>query len=603
MSSSKGSRVEGGKKKLSSVWPTPNYSSYGKETIYLNPAQFRIHMISNHSSPLLQRALARYQLLLFPLSPFLNFSSISNDDEDGGYDGGYEDGESVNGSGNGEEEGEISYLSSLAVSLSSSSSSLHFNVSEEYQLLILSSDDDLSTLPHPLPLSHSPLLYDYYHYYDNNNNDNNDNNNGNNDINDINNDNQKRSGEEKKMKKEYRGVIIAETSFGAIRGLETFYQLIQSKEKEGGGGEGGEGEGGKEYGYYIKGGPIIMQDSPRFPWRGVMVDTSRHFIPLPDLLLCIDAISYSKMNVLHWHISDSHSFPFQSHLYPNLPITSPWSKEQVYSREDIQYLVRYARDRGVRVIPEISLPSHCLSWLPPPLSILCDDVYEDVDVSHPDPRGGRKREMINPLDEEGRRRIDVIWKEISSLFTDEYIHMGMNDINPTCWLSDPSISHHLDSLSLSPSYLLHSFLSDLTSLSQSMGRSPIIWDEGLQYDPPSNQTIIQTYPSSPIDLFSTSIERGYRTLISRRWSVEWEEDWDYYYTAEDPNLLLASSSPSLALGGELLLWSSHIFHSSLLFVPPFPLSFQSLFIIIIIIIIIITIIINIIIIITIIIRG
>ena len=106
----------------------------------------------------------------------------------------------------------------------------------------------------------------------------------------------------------------------------------------------------------------IIQDAPRFAYRGVLIDTARHFIEMPLLYKVLDGMAYNKLNVFHWHIVDDSSFPYESLFYPELSKIGAYHPKYVYTVSDQQRLVEYARLRGIRVIVELDTPGHTRSW-------------------------------------------------------------------------------------------------------------------------------------------------------------------------------------------------------------------------------------------------
>ena len=137
--------------------------------------------------------------------------------------------------------------------------------------------------------------------------------------------------------------VKAKTYFGARHGIETLSQLISYKEES----------DSLQMHTYAK-----IEDEPLYPHRGMILDTSRNFFSVPILKRVIDGLSYNKMNVFHWHITDSHSFPMEIKSIPELAEWGAYSKHQIYSQSDIRDIVEYARVRGVKVLPEFDAPAH-----------------------------------------------------------------------------------------------------------------------------------------------------------------------------------------------------------------------------------------------------
>jgi hexosaminidase len=138
--------------------------------------------------------------------------------------------------------------------------------------------------------------------------------------------------------------ISAATSWGAIRGLETFSQLAWA----GGGPETG--------GQPVVPSDIEISDRPLFAHRGVLLDTARNYYPVPDILRTIRAMAFNKLNVFHWHITDSQSFPIVLPTVPSLANAGAYSPAMRYTAADVSRIVRYAEAFGIRVIPEVDMP-------------------------------------------------------------------------------------------------------------------------------------------------------------------------------------------------------------------------------------------------------
>lgn len=103
-------------------------------------------------------------------------------------------------------------------------------------------------------------------------------------------------------------------------------------------------------------------DQPALTYRGLMIDSSRHFLPLHLIEETIDAMMYNKMNVLHWHIVDEDSFPLILDSHPEIAKYASYSPEETYTSNDARHIVKYAMKKGVRVVPELDTPGHASSW-------------------------------------------------------------------------------------------------------------------------------------------------------------------------------------------------------------------------------------------------
>jgi hexosaminidase len=137
------------------------------------------------------------------------------------------------------------------------------------------------------------------------------------------------------------GVYLnAATMTGVIRGLSTFVQLIEQTTLS----------SGLEQ-RYIRLGSIV--DQPRYPWRGLLLDVSRHWMPVSVIERTLNAMELSKLNVLHFHLSDDQGFRVESLRHPLLH-----DRKDYFTQKDIRYLVEYARQRRIRIVPEFDIPGH-----------------------------------------------------------------------------------------------------------------------------------------------------------------------------------------------------------------------------------------------------
>ncbi|RZC34075.1 Glyco hydro 20 domain containing protein [Asbolus verrucosus] len=196
------------------------------------------------------------------------------------------------------------------------------------------------------------------------------------------------------------GTLSAPTIWGVLRGLETFSQLIYLEEDT------------------LLINATTIHDFPRFPHRGLLIDTSRHFEPVEVILQHLDAMAYNKLNVFHWHITDDHSFPYKSRTYPELSNQGAYHPvAKIYNQEDVKRVIEHARLRGIRVIPEFDTPAHTRSWgvAYPELLTTC---YEN----------GAPTGELGPMDPSK----DSTYDFLTNLFT-EVTKAGKFALLSSCW--------------------------------------------------------------------------------------------------------------------------------------------------------------------------
>ncbi|EPS67345.1 beta-hexosaminidase 1, partial [Genlisea aurea] len=304
--------------------------------------------------------------------------------------------------------------------------------------------------------------------------------------------------------------VAAATAWGAMRGLETFSQLAYSKAPR------------------RLGCGIYISDAPLFAHRGVLLDTSRNFYELEHLLRLIGAMSMNKLNVFHWHITDSQSFPLLLPSEPDLADKGAYSPEMKYTPADVATVVEYAMERGVRVIPEIDMPAHTGSWSKAfPEIVACGDEFwwpagaDWSDRLASEPGTGQ----LNPLIPNTYRVVGNAIRGVASLFPDQFYHAGGDEITPNCWKSDPSIRKFLQNGTLSQ--VLEIFVNATLPAILSHNRTVIYWedillDAEIRVHPsllPPRNVILQTWNNGTNNT-KRIVGLGYRAVVSSS---------EYYY--------------------------------------------------------------------------
>jgi hexosaminidase len=247
--------------------------------------------------------------------------------------------------------------------------------------------------------------------------------------------------------------ISANTVYGAIRALETFSQLVFYSG-----------------GYYLVNSTQII-DAPRFQFRGFLIDTARHYLPMSVLLANIDALAYSKFNVMHWHIVDDQAFPYVSARFPNLSAKGAWEPtSHVYTPQEVQEVIEYGRLRGVRVVVEFDTPGHTNSWGAgqPGLLTQCYDGSGQPDGFGP----------INPTLNSTYEFLTAFFSEVATVFPDQYIHLGGDEVSFSCWQSNPQIQAWMKQMGYTDyAQLENYYIDNLLNIIGKLGKSYIIWEE------------------------------------------------------------------------------------------------------------------------------
>ena len=327
--------------------------------------------------------------------------------------------------------------------------------------------------------------------------------------------------------------LEAPTVVGALRGLETFLQLVE----------------GDATGWYL---PLAtIHDGPRFPWRGLLIDVSRHWEPPAVIERNLDAMAAVKLNVLHWHLSDDQGFRVESRRFPRLQEMG--SDGQYYTQDQIREIVAYARDRGIRVVPEFDMPGHATSWFvgypqyasaAGPFTLArAFGVYDPV---------------FDPANEETFRFLDGFVGEMAALFPDAYWHVGGDENNGKEWSANPRIQAFMQRRGLKDNAALQAYFNQrLLQILAKHGKRMLGWDEILHPDLPKS-IVIHSWRG--VASLAAAARQGYGSILSSGYYLDaMASAADHYRVDPLPDSLgLTPDQSKLVLGGEACMWGEVI---------------------------------------------
>jgi hexosaminidase len=327
------------------------------------------------------------------------------------------------------------------------------------------------------------------------------------------------------------GAKVTLTSFneyGALHGLETMRQLLIDFD-------------GKLPKLFIK-------DHPRFPWRGLLIDVARQWVSLETLKQQIDLMSKLKFNVLHLHLSDDQAFRVESKIFPNLHKNN--NDKNFYNQQQMRDLVVYALERGIRTVPEFDVPGHVSAMVAayPELATL-------KELSKPSENFGPHDSALNPIKEGTYTFLEKLFSEMSTLFPDEFFHVGGDEVSGKHWMNDPEIQKYMaDNKIKNVVELQFIFTKKIESIVKKINRKMLAWDEVLNEDKDINAAIqIWRGPK----FAKMALARKIPIIMSYGFYLDLQLSSETHYNA-DPSRDLALKNPDLLWGGEACLWSERV---------------------------------------------
>ena len=324
--------------------------------------------------------------------------------------------------------------------------------------------------------------------------------------------------------------LTAPNPLGAMHGLQTFLQLVQVTPE----------------GYAVP--AIHVEDSPRFPWRGLSVDVSRHFISMEVLKRNVDGMAAAKMNVLHLHLSDDQGFRLESREFPKLQELG--SDGMYYRQSEMRELIAYASDRGIRVVPEFDTPGHSTAWF-----VGYPDLSSGAGPYQIERRWGIFDPAMDPTRESTYKFLDKFIAEMAAIFPDRYFHIGGDEVNGKQWDANPKISEFKQAHSLKNNEELQQyFTSRVEKIVSKHHKLMVGWDEILAPGMPKDIVIQSWRGQASLD---EAARQGYRGILSSGYYLDAIQPAEQHYLV-DPlsgaGATLTAEQQKLILGGEACMW-------------------------------------------------
>jgi hexosaminidase len=327
--------------------------------------------------------------------------------------------------------------------------------------------------------------------------------------------------------------LHAKSIFGAMHGFETLLQLVQPNAST----------------FVLP--AVHIVDAPRFPWRGLMLDPGRRFLPVDEILRTLDAMAAVKMNVLHWHLTEDQGFRIESLRFPRLHELG--SDGLYYTQQQVREIVQYASARGIRVVPEFDMPGHSTTWF-----VGYPELASQPGPYHVEHENHIFNAVMDPTRESTFNFLDSFFSEMGDLFPDEYVHIGGDESNGKDWKANPAIVNFMQQHKLKDTNALQAYFNArVQGLLKRHGKQMVGWDEILDHRL-SPDVVIQNWHGS--EFLINGARQGHRGIFSKPYYL------DHMYSAADmyaadplpAGTTLSDAESKLVLGGEACMWGEQI---------------------------------------------
>jgi len=325
--------------------------------------------------------------------------------------------------------------------------------------------------------------------------------------------------------------LTAPNPLGVLRGLQTFLQLVRITPKN----------------FSV---PVVaIDDKPRFPWRGLLIDSGHRFVPIPVIRRNLDGMEAVKLNVFHWRFADNQGFHIESKKFPLLQ--EKGSGGFYYSQDEVREIIEYARDRGLRVVPEFDMPCHTTSWF-----VGYPELASRQDAS--------QSSAIDPTRESTYTFLTGFVGEMAALFPDSYFHTGGDECDAKEWEDNPRIQEFMRAHAIRDGVALQVlFTGKVQKIVAGRKKIMVGWDEVLQPDT-AKDVVIQSWRGP--ESLTEAARRGYRGVLSSGYYIDLNQSAAEHYLV-DPlgagTATLTADQKALVLGGEATMWTDIVSHENM----------------------------------------
>jgi hexosaminidase len=327
--------------------------------------------------------------------------------------------------------------------------------------------------------------------------------------------------------------IKANTVWGALHALSTLAQLVRYERN------------GDSISLHDV--PLKIVDAPRFAYRGLMIDSARHFLPMDIMLEHINLMESTKMNVLHWHMVDGQAFSFNSTSHPLLPFLSAYDPATTtYSHEDVRNVVEHGKARGVIVIPEFDMPSHDYAWT----------------VAYPALTGevGGGYDGIDPTSNFSYTFVDELFQELSTVFDSEHIHVGCDEVSLQSWNNSAAVRQWMIAHDIKDVAALETFwLASLSELARKYNRTLMMWHDPLQNGASAPKDAIVEVWGGSLNYANQLAHQGHQIVYAAPFYLDAVgKQWTDFYASPFGGQLVNTNISRNFLGGEAAMWSEWV---------------------------------------------